>query len=152
MIISFLRDEIGIPRLCIENAPLEPVAFFKVLRVKLNNKLKCEDNTVARVKKTSRRLHTIRVLRRCGLPVCDFLTVYFALVRSILKYASPVCHTTLPLYLSDNIEKVQKRAFCIIYPDVHHTDALIIAQCKLLVDRSHDICGQTFKKIQDPAC
>ena len=62
MIIIFHCDEIDIPRLCIENVPLELVTSFKVLVVTLNNKLKWQDNTVAMIKKASKRLHTIRVL------------------------------------------------------------------------------------------
>ena len=62
MIISFLCDEIDIPRLCIENVPLELVTSFKVLVVTLNNKLKWQDNTVAMIKMASKRLQIIRVL------------------------------------------------------------------------------------------
>ena len=46
----------------------------------------------------------------------------------------PRLHTTIPLHISDNIEKVQKSAFRIIYPDVDYTDALGAAQCKRSVD------------------
>ena len=56
----------------------------------------------------------------------------------------------LPTYLSDKIEKVRKRAFRIIYPEVEYTDALRIAQCERLSERRQDICEQTFKRIQDP--
>ena len=58
----------------------------------------------------------------------------------------------VPTYLSDKIEKVQKRAFRIIYPEVEYTHALRISQCKRLSERRQDICEQTFKKIQDPDC
>ena len=58
----------------------------------------------------------------------------------------------LPTYLSDKIEKVQKRDFHIIHPEVEYTDALRISQCKRLSERHQDICEQTFKKIQDPDC
>ena len=50
------------------------------------------------------------------------------------------------------VEKVQKRAFRIIYHEVEYTDALRISQCKRLSERRQDICEQTFKKIQDPDC
>ena len=116
----------------------------------LNNKLKWQDNTLVIVKKASKRLHIIRVLRRCGLSASDMLVVYFSLVRSLLEYASPIWHTMLPTYLSDKIERVQKRAFRIIYPPVDHEDALKIAQCTRLDERRQVICGKTFQKIQDP--
>ena len=86
MIVSFLRNEIDIPRLCIEETPLELVTSFKVLGMTLNNKLKWQDNTLVTIKKASKRLYIIRVLRRCGLSASDLLVVYFSLVRSLLEY------------------------------------------------------------------
>ena len=76
MIISFLLDEIDIPRrLCIENALLELVTSFKVLGVTLNNKLKWQDNNVQKIRKASKRLHIIRVLGR--LPPRNFVYPFF---------------------------------------------------------------------------
>ncbi len=83
MIISFLRNEIAIPRLRIDELTLELVDSFKALRLIINNKLKWQDNTEAIVKKASKRLYVIRVLRRCGLPPSDLLLVYLSLARSI---------------------------------------------------------------------
>ncbi|CAB4042371.1 Hypothetical predicted protein [Paramuricea clavata] len=51
MIISFLRNETVISRLCIDELSLELVDSFKVLGVTINNKLKWQDNTEAIVKK-----------------------------------------------------------------------------------------------------
>ena len=150
MIVSFLRNEIDIPRLCIEETPLELVTSFKVLGMTLNNKLKWQDNTLVIVKKASKRLYIIRVLRRCGLSASNLLVVYLSLVRPLLEYACPIWHTMLPTYLSDKIERVQKRAFRIIYPQVDYEDALKIAQCTRLDERHQVICGKTFQKIQDP--
>jgi hypothetical protein len=69
------------------------------------------------------------------------------MVRSILEYACPVWHTMLPKCLGDKIEKVQKRAFRIIYPTRDYEYALNIAQCKRLDDRRQELCTKTFKKI-----
>ena len=97
MIISFLRNEIAIPRLRIDELTLELVESFKALGLTINNKLKWQNNTEAIVKKASKRLYVIRVLRRCGLSPSDLLLVYLSLVRSILEYACPVWHTALPI-------------------------------------------------------
>ena len=103
----------------------------------MHNKLKWQDNTKALVKKASKRLYIIRVLQGCGLPPNDLLLVYFSMVRSILEYACPVCHTMLP-------------AFRIIYPTTDYEDALNIAQCKRLDDRRQELCAKTFKNILKP--
>ena len=73
MIVSLLCNEIDIPRLCIEETPLELVTSFKVLGMTLNNKLNWQDNTLVIVKKASKRLCIIRVLRRCGLSASNLL-------------------------------------------------------------------------------
>ena len=150
MIVSFVRSENDIPRLLIDGLPLDLVPSFKILGLTMNNKLKWQDNTEALVKKASKRLYIIRVLQRCGLPPNDLLLVYFSMVRSILEYACPVWHTMLPKCLGDKIEKVQKRAFRIIYPTTDYEDALNIAQCKRLDDRRNELCAKTFKKILKP--
>ena len=150
MIVSFVRSENDIPRLLIDGLPLDLVPSFKILGLTMNNKLKWQDNTEALVKKASKRLYIIRVLQRCGLPPKDLLLVYFSMVRSILEYACPVWHTMLPKCLGEKIEKVQKRAFRIIYPTTDYEDALNTAQCKRLDDRRQELCAKTFKKILKP--
>ena len=106
----------------------------------MNNELNWQDNTEA-----SKRLYIIRVLQRCGLSPNDLLLVYFSMVHSILEYACPVWHTMLPKCLGNKIEKVQKRAFCIIYPTTEYEDALNIAKCKRLDDRRQEL--QSWQKL-----
>ena len=50
---------------------------------------------------------------------------------------------------SDKIELVQKRASRMIYPGLYYNDAFNMAQCPPLDDRRHDLCINTFKKIQE---
>ena len=150
MIVSFARSENDIPRLLIDGLPLDLVSSFKILGLTMNNKLNWQDNTKALVKKASKRLYIIRVLQRCGLSSNDLLLVYFSMVRSILEYACPVWHTMLPKCLGNKIEKVQKRAFRIIYPTTDYEDALNIAKCKRLDDRRQELCAKTFKTILKP--
>ena len=49
-------------------------------------------------------------LKRAGISQSDLATVYLSVVRPVLEYACPVCHTNLQQYLSDNIETIPKRA------------------------------------------
>ena len=47
-----------------------------------------------------------------------------ALLEHVLEYASPVFHRSLPNYISEDLERIQKRAFRIIYPDLSYSVAL----------------------------
>ena len=41
-----------------------------------------------------------------------------------MEYACPVWHTNLPIYISDNIEMIQKRAVRAIFPGMSYVDIL----------------------------
>ena len=64
----------------------------------------------------SKRLHILRVLRRSGVEINDLITIYTALIRSLLEYCCVVWHHALPSYLSQELERIQKRALKIIVP------------------------------------
>ena len=43
-------------------------------------------------------------------------------MRRVVEYACPVCHTNLPIYLSDNMEMIQKRAVKAIFAGMSYVD------------------------------
>ena len=70
----------------------------------------------------------------------NLLKVYLTTVRPVLEYAAPVWQV-IPGYLSDVIERVQKRALMIIYPDAEsYTEALQITNIARLKKRRDDLC------------
>ena len=87
------------------------------------------------------------MLRRSEIPSADLLSIYNALIRSVLEYACEVWHTSVPQNLSRN---VQKRALRILYPFTDYAEALSISRCSRLDDRRHSICQNTFQKIAKP--
>ena len=64
--------------------------------------------------KASKRLYARRLLRRSGVACADLVTIYCALIRSVLEYAAPVW-AVLPLCLDNLIESVQHKALRIIF-------------------------------------
>jgi hypothetical protein len=50
----------------------------------------------------------------------DLKCSYVASIRSMLEYSCQVFHYGFPQYLSDVIERIQKRALCIIYPQLSY--------------------------------
>ena len=69
------------------------------------------------------------------------LKVYRCNVRSILEYALQVWQN-IPVYLSERIEYVQKRAFKIIYPDSSYNQALLLAKETKLSSRREFLCNK----------
>ena len=65
----------------------------------------------------------------------DFITFYLTCVRPVAEYACPVFHDSLPQNLSQDLEKLQKRALRIIYPGLSYPEALSEAGIVTLFDR-----------------
>ena len=145
MTICPLKNKPVSPMLSINNLPLEAVSSYKVLGL--------NDNTNDIVSKASKRLHILRVLKRAGVPPADLVTIYSALVRSVLEYSSVVWATCLPCFLIDQLGAFQKRALRIVYPDLHYQQALAQANITSLEDRRAHLCLKVWHNIKNnPAC
>ena len=81
----------------------------------------------------------LRNLRKGGLSPSDLVSVYCSTILSVLKYASPEW-VALPVYLSDLLEQVQRKALYIVFPDLCYSDALHLADLELLSDRRRQAC------------
>ena len=76
---------------------------------------------------------------------------YIACVRSVIDYAAPVFHHGLPAYLSQELERVQKRAMRIICPGIEYQQALALMSLPTVAEHHHNICTRTFESIMsDP--
>ena len=145
--VCFLKEKPHLQPLQLDGKELEVVTSHKVLGVIIQNDLKWNEQINAIVSKASKRLHILRVLRRGGLPAQDLLAIYHAIVRSVLEYCCVVWHHAIPKYLSEEVERVQKRAFRIILPGLHYADALKNLNCKTLKERRDELCLKTLNKI-----
>lgn len=145
---SFLHDKPNLSQLYIDGAPIDTVDSAKVLGVSLQNDLKWKSHVDNITKKAAKRLYIIRVLKRNGLPVDDLITILKTLIRSVLQYSCPVWHSSLPTYLSDKIEKIQRRAFRIIYPFQSYNDALSMSGCLSLAENRQQLSQKLFKQIK----
>ena len=66
-----------------------------------------------------------------------------------MEYASPVFHNSLPKYLSNEIERVQKRFLKRIYPDLSYEEAIEISKLDTLFDCRSGACHRLFEEVQD---
>ena len=105
--------------ICTGGIVIERVKSFKLLGVYISEDLTWRVHCDYIVKKANRRLYAFRSLKKCGVPTCDLITVYCSLIRSVIEYASAV-FANLRKYLSDALERIQKRALRIILPNLHY--------------------------------
>ena len=100
------------------------VPSVKLLGLTLTDNLQWNVHIMEVCKKVSSRLYFLRQLKRARVPANDLLQFYLTCIRSVVEYACEVFHDSLPQYLSNDLESLQKRAFRIIYPDLSYRQAL----------------------------
>ena len=76
----------------------------------------------------------------------DILKFYCSVTRGVLEYCAQAFHHSLPKYLEEELEIVQKRALRIISPEMVYCDALEHLQLPILFQRREDMCNNLFAK------
>ena len=114
--VSFLHNQPSVEPLIVDNQTLEVVNTIKLLGVYLSSDLKWTTHVRHISSKASKRLHAFRIsiLKRNSVQPSDLKTTYRSFIRPVLGYACPVWHTSLPKFLIDELEHIQKRALKII--------------------------------------
>ena len=64
-----------------------------------------------------------------------------------MEYACQVFHSNLPSYLSNEIERIQRRAMHVIFPDLSYNDALAETKLSKLGVRWEKLSGDLFSNI-----
>ena len=99
------------------------------------------------IKKANKPLYFIIQLKCTKVPEQDIITFYVTCVRPVLEYSCQVFHFALPAYLSDAIERVQKRVLAIIYPNINYAVSLDLSGILKLSDRRLKACDKLFNNI-----
>ena len=88
-------------------------------------------------------------MKGAGIDEDSLVEFYCACIRSALEYGCQVFHCSLPEYLSNNIERLQRRALRIIYPDPDLKDTLRDAKLNTLKTRRNNLSLKLFKSIEE---
>ena len=100
-------------------------------------------------KKVATRLYFLKQLKRAKVPTND-LSYYTTCIRPVAEYACPVFHTALPQYLSDQLERLQKRALRIISTnELSYRQALEVFSIPTLYARREAIGNSMFQEISN---
>ena len=141
VINSFMTNPNTVMRpICIGNQVVETVKTYKLLRETAKKDLKWNSHIDYIIAKAAKRLYALRLLKHAGVNPHDILKVYISNVRSILEYAIQVWQD-IPEYLSDRIERIQKRELKIIFLEcTAYNQALLEENVSFLANRRVSLC------------
>ena len=149
--ICFARRKPEFDQVMVNGKPLEIASSAKLLGLNISNDLKWNIHIGILVKKANSRLYFLKQLKRASVAPRELIRFYITCIRSILEYACPVFHQSLPEYLSNDLERLQKRALRIIYPDMSLSRALEVSGIPTLFERRETIATKLFNEIiKDP--
>ena len=147
MVICFKKHFPALDPVEVNGQSLERVSTAKILGVTFRNDLKWNDHVDLITSKAAKRLYLLRQLKRADVNAKDLIGFYCSCIRSVLEYACQVFHCSLTKYLCDEIERIQKRAMHIIYPDLSYADAIVKVDLPSLVNRRDSLCSKLFDSI-----
>ena len=145
--ISFAKFKPAFAPIRINDKDIEVVTSVKLLGLNISNDLKWNTHIYEIVRKVSTRLYFLKQLKRAGLATKEMLLFYLSCVRPVTEYACHVFHNSLTKYLSDYLEKLQKRALGIIFPHIPYCDALEQAGLDSLYSRRDTLTKKLFNDI-----
>ena len=110
LIVCFQKSPPPYSPITIDGVQFQRVSSAKVLGVTISNVLKWNDHVDTITSKAARRLYLLSQLKRAGISSDDLLAFYYSVIRSVLEFSCHLFHRSLPKYLSDDIERIQRRA------------------------------------------
>ena len=95
-----------------------------ILGLNISSDLKWNVHVSDLVRKATTRVYFLRQLKKSHVAKRDLPLLYITCNRSIPEYGSPLFHRDLPSCQYENLERLQKRAMKIIYPELSYAKVL----------------------------
>ena len=107
--------------------------------------------TIKRKKKSTVCVYYfLRQLKRAQVNSKELVLFYLTCIRSVMEYACALFHCSLPEYLSVDLERCQKRALRIIFPNKEYDEALACTGLISLHERRDNIATKLFSNALAP--
>lgn len=145
--ITFSHSRKNFDPIKVNDQDLECVEQAKILGLQISCDLTWNNHVSEVVKKVNKRLYFLRQLKRAQVKSEELLLFYLTCIRPVTEYACPVYHHSLPQYLSVDLERCQRRALRIIYPDCSYNEALLLTGLVPLHNRREFLCDKLFNSI-----
>ena len=107
--ISCAKNQQEFVPISVNGQELEVVNNVKILGLNITSNLTWNTHINEVIKKSSKRLYFLLQLKRAKVTRKDLGLFYISCIRSILDYAVPVFHYSIPKYLMHELERVQKK-------------------------------------------
>ena len=131
----------------INDCEIEQVHKAKLLGVMLSDELNWNDHVKYLVGKASKRLYSLKLLKRAGVRQDALVNYFCSSVRSVLEYSCQLWSTSLTGEQSEALEQIQRRALKIICPGLDYESAIEATSLKLLSVRRVDLCKKFFLSV-----
>lgn len=128
--------------------PLTPGLHTKFLGIFIDNKLSFNTHVDNIVSKCNSRLFLMRKLRTVGLGNDSLKIFYASNIRSVACYAAPAWFTLLSDNNKERLERIQRSATRIIYPELCYAERLDMLSLPLLADFMFKLSYTHFIKIK----
>ena len=126
---------------------LNLVTSAKIPGFNISNDLKWNCHIDFIIKKAKKRLYGLSKLKRSSLGPRELVQFFRTCSRAITEYACPVFHDGLPLYLSNELEGVPKRAMRIIFSPCSYNEALVESGQTKPSNRRQELVDKLFAEV-----
>jgi hypothetical protein len=107
LVIEFAKTKHCFLPLTVDDVNIERVKYARILGLTVQDNMKWNEHINNIVKKASKTLYMLRLLKRSNACIDTLITVYITIIRPVLEYVCQVWHYNIQQYLCEDIEKIQ---------------------------------------------
>ena len=121
----------GMVSFSMDSVNLTCISHIKLLGVTIQNDFKWNLHVDDIVSRASRKLYSLSLLKKARVDQDELLAVFNGYIRPVLEYACQLWHTAITQKQCDQIERVQKRAFHIIFGSMYTSYNNVLSEFNL---------------------